>query len=103
MEHLHEDDATELAEIFHLLGDASRLRIVYACLEAPISSGVLAEGLGLSPSLVSHHLRLLKAARILTGDRRGRQIFYSAVDDHIRDMVRDMVVHIKEDHEEDTV
>jgi len=100
MEHLNADDAIELAEIFHLLGDASRLRIVYACLEAPVSSGLLAEGLGLSPSLVSHHLRLLRAARILTSDRQGRQIFYSAVDDHIRGMVRDMVVHIKEDYGE---
>ncbi len=92
MEKLHGDDAIELAEIFHLLGDASRLRIVYACLGEPVSAGALAEGLGLSPSLVSHHLRLLKAARILANDRRGRQIFYAAEDDHIRDMV----VHIKE-------
>lgn len=97
MEKLYGDDAIELAEIFHLLGDASRLRIVYACLGEPVSSGVLAEDLGLSPSLVSHHLRLLKTARILTSERRGRQIFYTALDDHIRDMVRDMVVHIKED------
>lgn len=100
MEKLPEDDAAELAEIFHLLGDPSRLRIVYACLGDPISAGVLAEGLKLSASLVSHHLRLLKAARILTSDRRGRQIFYTAEDDHIRDMVRDMAVHIKEDHGE---
>jgi len=102
MAQLLEDDAIELAEIFHLLGDSSRLRIVYACLGDPVSSGVLAAALGLSPSLVSHHLRLLKAARILTNVRRGRQIFYSAVDDHIRDMLRDMVIHIKEDYGEET-
>jgi len=97
MEKLDNDDALVLAEIFHLLGDASRLRIIYACLDAPVSAGVLARNLGLSASLVSHHLRLLKAARILVGDRRGRQIFYGATDDHIRDMVRDMVIHIKEE------
>ncbi len=100
MEKLTEDDATELSEIFHLLGDASRLRIVYACLGEPVNAGALAAGLGLSASLVSHHLRLLKAARILASERRGRQIFYSAADDHIRDMVRDMAVHIKEEHGE---
>ena len=99
MDKLQEDDATELSEIFHLLGDASRLKIVYGCLEAPISAGVLAESLGLSPSLVSHHLRLLKAARILISDRRGRQIFYSAADDHVRDMIRDMVTHINEERD----
>ena len=98
---MKEDDAAELSEIFHLLGDASRLRIVYACLGEPVNAGALAQGLGLSASLVSHHLRLLKAARILDSDRRGRQIYYAASDDHIRDMVRDMAVHIKEDHELD--
>ncbi|WP_181040125.1 ArsR/SmtB family transcription factor [Paremcibacter congregatus] len=98
MKTLSEDDAVELAEIFHLLGDPSRLRIVYACLGEPVNAGALAADLKLSPSLVSHHLRLLRAARILTSDRRGRHIFYAAEDDHIRDMVRDMAVHIKEDH-----
>ena len=97
MEKMHEDEALELAGIFHLLGDASRLRIVYACLGQPINAGTLASGLGMSPSLVSHHLRLLKAARILTSERRGRQIFYVALDDHIRDMIRDMVTHIGEE------
>ncbi len=97
MEKLNDDDAVQLAEIFHLLGDASRLRIVFACLDGPVSAGVLARALGMSASLVSHHLRLLKAARILAADRRGRQIFYGAKDDHVRDMVRDMAVHIKEE------
>ncbi|MBL4802932.1 MAG: winged helix-turn-helix transcriptional regulator [Emcibacter sp.] len=97
---MHEDEALELAGIFHLLGDASRLRIVYACLDAPVSAGTLAEGLGMSPSLVSHHLRLLKAARILSSDRQGRKIFYVAQDDHIRDMLRDMAIHITEDQGE---
>lgn len=97
MENLPCKDALDLAEIFHLLGDASRLRIVYACLGEPVSAGVLADRLGFSPSLVSHHLRLLKSARILSAERRGRHIFYAAEDDHIRDMIRDMVVHINED------
>lgn len=91
------EDAGALAEKFHLLGDASRLRIVYACLEGPVSAGALAKGLNLGPSLVSHHLRLLKTARVLTSNRRGRQIFYATVDDQVRKMVQDMVMHIKDD------
>ena len=91
------EDAGALAEKFHLLGDASRLRIVYACLEGPVSAGALAKGLGLGPSLVSHHLRLLKTARVLTSNRQGRQIFYATVDDQIRKMVQDMVMHIQDD------
>lgn len=90
-------DQTEmLAELFHLLGDRSRLRIVLACLDAPKAVGEIATALDLSPSLVSHHLRLLRAARILRGDRRGRQVFYHAADDHIRCVVIDLANHVLE-------
>lgn len=85
-----------LAELFHLLGDPNRLRIVLACLEAPKAVGEIAVALSLSPSLVSHHLRLLRAARILRGDRRGRQVFYRAADDHIRYVVSDLAHHVLE-------
>lgn len=97
-------DQTEmLAELFHLLGDRSRLRIVLACLEAPKAVGEIAASLELSQSLVSHHLRLLRAARILKGDRRGRQVFYRAADDHIRCVVIDLANHVLEPgHGEDS-
>jgi len=97
MDILNENDASRLSDLFHLMGDANRLRIIYACLGHEISAGTLANQLNLSPSLVSHHLRLLKSARILSSKRQGRHIFYSAIDDHIRDMLRDMVVHINEE------
>jgi DNA-binding transcriptional ArsR family regulator len=63
----------ELADLFRLLGDATRLRIVLACLDAPIAVNDIASKLDLSNSLVSHHLRLLRAARIVKADRRGKQ------------------------------
>lgn len=91
-----EDTIVQLAELFRLMGDPTRLRIILACLDVPISVGEIATGLDLSPSLVSHHLRLLKAARILGGERRGKQIFYSALDAHIRRVIEDMVAHVGE-------
>ena len=93
---LDEDQIAELAEMFRMMGDQSRLRILLACMEAPESVGAIAERLGLSPSLVSHHLRLLRASRLLRAERRGKQVFYSAVDDHIRRVVSDMVDHVAE-------
>ena len=98
MKKINENDAVQIAEIFHLMGDPSRLRIIYMCLEGKISAGEISAALSLSPSLVSHHLRLLKGARILISQRKGRQIFYNAADNHIRDMLRDMAIHIKEDY-----
>ena len=91
-----EDLATELAEMFRLMGDPSRLRIILACLETPTSVGDIAAHLGLSNSLVSHHLRLLRAARVLRGQRRGKQIYYSAADQHVSRVIADMLEHVAE-------
>ncbi len=93
---LSDDDATALADLFRLLGDPSRLRIVVSCLRTPLAVSDIAERLGLSVSLVSHHLRLLKGARLVRADRQGKQVFYGADDIHVRRMVEDMVTHIEE-------
>lgn len=93
---LDDDQVTELAEMFRLLGDGSRLRIVLACLDGSHAVGALVERVGLSQSLVSHHLRLLRAARLLRAERRGKQIHYSIADDHVRSVLVDMVDHVAE-------
>ena len=56
----------------------------------------IAERTALSQSLVSHHLRLLKAARMVRADRRGKQVFYVAADQHVQCVIEDMVAHIAE-------
>jgi ArsR family transcriptional regulator, lead/cadmium/zinc/bismuth-responsive transcriptional repressor len=98
MTNLTESDhaVDQLADLFHLLGDATRLRIVLACLPAPIAVGDIAAALQLSSSLVSHHLRLLRAARIVKAERQGKQVFYSAADAHITGVLADMLEHIAE-------
>jgi DNA-binding transcriptional ArsR family regulator len=96
MSGLTNDQVVELAGMFHLMGDPTRLRIIMTCLDEEIAVGALARRLGLSASLTSHHLRLLRAARVLRRARRGKQVFYSAADDHIRDMLKDMAEHVGE-------
>jgi len=91
-----EEAVSQLADLFSLMGDTSRLRIILTCLHAPISVSDIAEKLGLSQSLVSHHLRLLRAARVLRSERRGKQVFYVAADAHIQCVIEDMVAHIGE-------
>ena len=91
-----DDQVVELAEMFRLMSDPTRLRIILACLDRAASVGEMAEGLGISASLVSHHLRLLRAARLLQSERRGRQVFYVVGDEHIRSMLTDMVGHVAE-------
>jgi ArsR family transcriptional regulator len=90
------DQIVELAEMFRLMSDPTRLSIILACLDRPVAVGDMAERLRISASLVSHHLRLLRAARLLQADRRGRQVFYVVGDEHIRSMLTDMVDHVAE-------
>ena len=89
-------DIAQLADMFRLMGDPSRLRIILTCLHDPISVTEIAEQLELSQSLVSHHLRLLRAARVVASERRGKQIFYVAADQHIQCVIEDMVAHVSE-------
>lgn len=90
------DHVEQVADLFHLLGDATRLRIVLACLAQPTAVGDIATALNLSSSLVSHHLRLLRAARIVKAERQGKQVFYAAADAHISTLLSNMFEHIAE-------
>jgi DNA-binding transcriptional ArsR family regulator len=95
------DQTTELADLFRLLGEPNRLGIVLSCLDAPLNVGEIASRLTLSQSLVSHHLRLLRAARLLKAGRRGKQVFYSLPDCHVREMLTNMIEHLVEPHEQE--
>ena len=95
------DRTAELADVFRLLGEPNRLRIVISCLDGALNVGQIASRLALSQSLVSQHLRLLRAARLLKADRRGKQVFYSIPDCHVREMLTNMIEHLVEPHEQD--
>ena len=100
VERLNEEKAAELAEIFRIMGDQSRLRIILLCVDGPICVSDIAARLELPQSLVSHHLRLLRATRILRARRQGKQMYYSVADEHISCVVADMVDHVSETDEE---
>ncbi|HSR70770.1 MAG TPA: metalloregulator ArsR/SmtB family transcription factor [Kiloniellales bacterium] len=86
----------QLADVFRLMGDHSRLRLLLALRAGPHAVGALASATGLSPSLVSHHLRLLRAGRLVRAERRGKQVFYTIDDAHIGCVLDDMVEHLSE-------
>jgi DNA-binding transcriptional ArsR family regulator len=94
-----ENQITVIAETYRLLGDPTRLKVLLTCLEAPIAVGDIAKSTGASQSLVSHHLRLLRAARLVRGTRKNKQVFYEAADHHIARMLTDMVAHAMEESE----
>ncbi|WP_254605113.1 metalloregulator ArsR/SmtB family transcription factor [Sphingomonas bacterium] len=85
-----------MAELFRLLGEPNRLRLVVACLDRPRTVGELTEEIGVSQSLVSHHLRLLRAARLLRQQRRGKKMLYDLPDCHVATMLTNMIDHVLE-------
>lgn len=93
-------DLVVLAETFRLLGDPTRLRILFFCLQGPQAVGDIAAALELSQALVSHHLRLLRGARLVQAERRSRQVFYEVVECHVKDILVDMAQHVGEEGEE---
>jgi DNA-binding transcriptional ArsR family regulator len=95
------DQTSELAGMFRLLGEPNRLGIVAICLDRTRSVGEITARLALSQSLVSHHLRRLRAARLLKAGRRGKQVYYSIADGHVREMLTNMIEHIAEPDEHD--
>ena len=91
---LKRNEHIELAETFGLLSDPTRLAIVLCCLNEKKSAGEISKNLDVSPSLASHHLRLLRAARMLRSDRKGKQVFYQMSDDCVRDILNIMINHL---------
>lgn len=99
-ESLGAETLAQLADMFRLLGDPTRLKLLLLVLEGPRPLAALAEAAGISAPLASHHLRLLKAARLVRGVRKGKQVFHEAADEHVRRMLIDMAAHAAEQHKE---
>lgn len=86
-----------VAETFRVLGDPTRVGILLALSERELCVCDLAEVFRVSPSAVSHQLRLLRAYRLVRCRREGKLAFYSLDDDHVRSLFAEAVRHVAED------
>jgi DNA-binding transcriptional ArsR family regulator len=96
---LTQDQITALSETLHLMGEPNRLKLLLACLHGPKSVSGLAKQLDLSVPLASHHLSLLRSARLLVAKREGKHIYYGIFDTHVRCILEDMLKHFTEETE----
>jgi len=85
-----------IADVFSLLGDPTRVRLVDALMHGERCVGDLASLVGLSESAVSHQLRLLRAARLVRVRRAGRQAFYALDDHHVVGLINGTRKHVEE-------
>ncbi len=92
-----DEELAEVARVFKILGDPTRTRLLYALLEAgELCVCDLSAATGISEATLSQSLRLLRASRVVTGRRDGRNVFYRLSDTHVRmllDVTRQHVVH----------
>ena len=87
---------TDMAELFQLVGDPTRLKILISLSQHELCVYDLAALIGMSQSAVSHQLRLLKQGRLVKSRREGKSIFYSLADDHVHTMLAQGMEHISE-------
>ena len=87
----------DLAELFKIFGDSTRVKILYALLEAEeLCVCDIASLMDVTQSAVSHQLRILKQAKLVKNRRDGRQIIYSLADEHVRGIIAMGMEHILE-------
>ena len=91
-----EDDLYDLAELFKVFGDSTRIKILYVLFESELCVCDIAELLNMTQSAISHQLRVLKQARLVKYRRDGKSIYYSLADSHIRTIFNSAFEHVME-------
>lgn len=91
-----EDELYDLAELFKVFGDSTRIRILFVLFEAEVCVCDLAESLHMTQSAISHQLKILKQSKLVKGRREGKSVFYSLTDQHVRTIIAQGIEHIAE-------
>ncbi|WP_337369176.1 metalloregulator ArsR/SmtB family transcription factor [Senegalimassilia faecalis] len=86
----------DLADLFKVFADTTRIKILFALMNHEMPVGELAEAIGATQSAVSHQLRQLKQAQLVKFQRDGKSIIYSLSDDHVYTMLAQGMTHICE-------
>lgn len=91
-----EDELYDLAELFKVFGDSTRIRILFVLFEAEVCVCDLAETLHMTQSAISHQLKILKQNKLVKGRREGKCVYYSLADNHVRTIIAQGIEHITE-------
>ncbi|MBR7071722.1 MAG: helix-turn-helix transcriptional regulator [Clostridia bacterium] len=91
------DTLYDLAELFRIFGDSTRIRILFALFEQEICVCDLANVLNMTVSAISHQLRILKSAGLVKYRRSGKTCFYSLADDHVKTIIEQGIDHVTEE------
>jgi len=90
----------DLADLFKVFGDTTRIKILYALLESELCVCAIAELIGMTQSAISHQLKVLKDSHLVGNRREGKTIIYYLADDHVRGIVAQGFEHLIEERTE---
>lgn len=91
-----EDTLFDLAELFKIFGDSTRIKILFALLENEMSVNAIADTLGMTQSAVSHQLRILKTNGLVKYERDGKSLIYALSDEHVTSILKTGLEHLGE-------
>ncbi|MBQ9098719.1 MAG: helix-turn-helix transcriptional regulator [Clostridia bacterium] len=91
-----DDHLFDLAELYKVFGDSTRIKILYVLFEAELCVCDIAQLLNMTVSAISHQLRILRSAKLVDFRREGKTVFYSLADDHVRTILGMGMDHILE-------
>lgn len=91
-----EENLYDLAELFKVFGDSTRIRILHALSASPMCVCDIAALLGMTQSAISHQLRVLKQARLVKYKKEGKIVYYSLDDDHVSQIFAQGLDHVRE-------
>ena len=94
-----ETELYDLAELFKVFGDSTRIRILFVLFEAEVCVCDLAKALNMTQSAISHQLRILKSSRLVKSRKQGEIVYYSLDDSHIGDIFAKAFEHVMEEME----
>ena len=86
----------DLAELFKIFGDSTRIKILYVLFESEMCVCDIAQLLGMTQSAISHQLQVLKKSKLVKYRREGKTVFYSLADDHVRTILGQGMDHVTE-------
>lgn len=93
---MSEDELYDLAELFKVFGDSTRIRILFELFDEERAVNDIAETLRMTQSAISHQLKILKQSKLVKARREGKCMYYSLADDHVRTIIAQGMDHIQE-------
>ena len=94
---IKEEILFDLAELFKIFGDSTRIKILYELFDKELKVTDIAKELNMNQSAISHQLRVLKQSKLVKNRREGKSVYYSLADEHVKTIIKQGMEHVLED------